>query len=197
MRVGRQHISWSVLATLGLLLMLPLVAVASEEAEGEHAGNPILEMVAKVVNFGVLAGTLVYFLRSPMASYLTNRKVQIRRDLVRAREMKEAATAQLTQIDEKMAALPAELEALRKAGAEEVVAEESRIRGAAEHERMRLLENTKRDLQLQLRIAERTLTRHAAELAIAVATDRAKQTITDQDQRRLVERYLGQVGGSV
>ena len=193
MRLGRRF-AWVSAVTLGLLLLLPLVAAASEAAaEGEH-GSPILQMVAKLVNFAILAGTLIYFLRAPMGTYLTDRKAQIRRDLVRAREMKESATAQLAQIDEKMAALPGELDALRKAGADEVSAEEARIRNAAEQERVRLLEQTKRDLQLQLRIAERDLTRHAADLAISVATDRAKKTITDQDQKRLVERYLGQVG---
>jgi F-type H+-transporting ATPase subunit b len=172
---------------------MPLAAAASEAAEGEH-GSPVLEMVAKLFNFAILAGTLVYFLRSPIATYLKDRKAQIRRDLVHAQETKETAAAQLVEIDKKLAALPAELDALREAGAEEVSAEEARIRAAAEQERIRLLENTKRDLQLQLRIAERDLTRHAADLAIAVATDRAKKTMTDQDQRRLVERYLGQVG---
>ncbi len=179
--------------TLGLILLMPLAAAASEAAEGEH-GSPVLEMVAKLFNFAILAGTLVYFLRSPIATYLKDRKAQIRRDLVHAQETKETAAAQLVEIDKKLAALPGELDALRKTGAEEVSAEEARIRGAAEQERIRLLENTKRDLQLQLRIAERDLTRHAADLAIAVATDRAKKTMTDQDQRRLVERYLAQVG---
>lgn len=178
---------------LGLALLVPALALASEAAEAEH-GSPMLELVAKLVNFGIMAGALVYFLRSPIAGYLRDRKAQIRRDLVNARETKEKAAAQLAQIEQKMAELPAELDALRKAGAEEVVAEEARIRTTAEQERTRLLAHTKRDLELQLKIAERELTRHAANLAVNIATDRAKKTITDQDQQRLVERYLGQVG---
>lgn len=193
MRLGRRF-AWIPAVALGLILLLPPVAVASEEGGHEEHGSPVIEMVAKLFNFAILAGTLIYFLRTPMASYLKDRKAQIRRDLVHARETKEAATVQLAEIDRKLAALPGELDALRKAGAEEVSAEEARIRQAAEQERVRLLEHTKRDLELQLKIAERELTKHAADLAIAVATDRSKKTITDQDQQRLVERYLGQVG---
>jgi len=42
-------------------------------------------------NFGLLAGTLVYFLRSPFAKYLADRGQQIRSDLVTAAEMKRTA----------------------------------------------------------------------------------------------------------
>ena len=41
-------------------------------------------MIAKLVNFSILVGTLVYFLRSPFNEYLSNRKTQIRSDLVKA-----------------------------------------------------------------------------------------------------------------
>ena len=47
---------------------------------------------------------------------------------------------------QKMAALPGELEALRKTGADEVAAEEARIRQAAEAERARLIEQSTREI---------------------------------------------------
>jgi F0F1-type ATP synthase membrane subunit b/b' len=107
--------------------------------------------------------------------------------------MRAAAAAEQAAIAEKMLSLPAELEALRKAGAEEVAAEESRIRKAAEAERERLLEVTRRDISTQLKLAERALMKQAADLAVAVASERVKTTITDADQIRLVDRYLVQV----
>jgi len=162
-------------------------------AEAEH-GNPILDMSAKLFNFALFAGTLVYFLRSPFKTYLSDRGTQIRGDLVKAADMKQAAAAQLATIDAKMAALPAELDALRRTGAEEVAAEEARMRQAAEAERQRLIENAKRDIDWQLRIAERDLKTHAAALAVDLATKRIKATITDADQARLVDRYVAQVG---
>jgi F0F1-type ATP synthase membrane subunit b/b' len=53
---------------------------------------------------------------------------------------------------------------------------------------------TRRDISVQLRFAERTLIRRAADLAVDVAAARVKTTITDADQIRLVDRYLLQVG---
>jgi F-type H+-transporting ATPase subunit b len=177
----------------------PAAAAAQHTSAGEHAaeaehGSPMVGMIAKLFNFALFAGTLVYFLRSPVATYLSDRGKQIRADLVKAADMKQSATEQLAKVDAKMAALPGELDALRASGAEEVAAEEARIRQAAEAERVRLIEQAKRDIDWQLRIAERDLKRHAAGLAVDLATKRVKATITDADQLRLVDRYVAQVG---
>ena len=39
-------------------------------------------MAAKAFNFAVLAGVLVYFLRTPLAEYLNGRISKVREDLV-------------------------------------------------------------------------------------------------------------------
>jgi F-type H+-transporting ATPase subunit b len=174
----------------------PEPAAAAEQAGGEKAEaheDSVLNMVARVVNFGLLAGTLVYFLRSPFAKYLTDRGQQIRSDLVTAAEMKRTAAAQIDEIDRRMKALPAELEALRAQGAQEIAAEEARIQAAAAAERDRLLEQSRREIEMQVKVAERELVNHAADLAVGVATERIKKNITDDDQQRLVDRYVQQL----
>src|SRR5918993_1168223 len=137
----------------------------SAAAEG---GSAVVEVGAKLLNFGILIGVLVYLLRAPIAGYLASRSSQIRQDLVTAAEMRAAATAQLAEIDKRMQALPAELEALKRQGAEDVKAE-------------------------QLRIAKRELTEQAAALAVGVAETRIRRTITPDDQMRLVDRYASQL----
>jgi F-type H+-transporting ATPase subunit b len=164
------------------------------EAETAHEeGHPTLDMVARLVNFAVLAGTLYYFLNSPLRGYLADRRTQIRADLVNAADMKQAAAAQIEEIDRKLKALPGEIDALRAQGAREIAAEEERIRTAAAAERDRLLEQARRDIDLQVKVAERDLVAHAADLAVGVAADRIKKNITDEDQKRLVDRYVGQL----
>ncbi len=113
-----------------------------------------------------------------------------------AAEMKQAAAAQIDEIDRKMKALPGELEALRKQGVEEIAAEEARIQAAAAAERDRLLEQARREIDLQVKVAERELVSHAADLAVGVATERIKKSITDEDQQRLVDRYVQQLGSA-
>lgn len=181
----------------GLIAALVLAAVAmtadvhAAAAEGEGGG--VMSMVAKLANFAILAGVLVYFLKAPIAAYLASRSTQIRQDLVAAAEMRATASAQLAEIEKKMQALPAELDALKQRGAEDVTAEKGRIAEAAAAERARLLEHTRREIESRLRVARRELTAHAADLAVKVARQRIQASITPEDQMRLVDRYATQL----
>jgi F-type H+-transporting ATPase subunit b len=153
----------------------------------------MLQTIAKLANFAILAGVLVYFLRGPIGVHLATRASTIRQDLVTASEMRAAATAQLTEIDQKLKTLPAELDALRAQGAQDVVAEQARIAQAAAVERERLIEQTRREIETRLRLARRELTAHAAQLAVTIAEARIRQSITPEDQLRLVDRYTAQL----
>jgi F-type H+-transporting ATPase subunit b len=166
--------------------------VEGEQAEAEHSEG-VVPVIARAFNFAVLAGVLYYFLGGPIAAYLASRSTQIRQDLVTAAEMRAAASAQLAQIEEKLKTLPAELDALRARGAEDVVAERERIARAAAAERDRLLAHTRREIDMQLRMARRALVEHGAQLAVDVARARIVQTITGEDQLRLVDRYVSQL----
>ena len=164
------------------------------EAQGEEAHEEgWLPTVAKIVNFAILAGVLVYFLKTPLVEYLGSRITKVREDLVAAASMRETASRQLAGIEAKLKALPAELEALKVRGAEEIAAERVRIREAADAERQRLLEHTRREIDMRLRVARRELVEHAADLAVAVASERIKRSITPDDQARLVDRFTSQL----
>lgn len=191
---------------LALVVAPPAWAVAQEHqpatpaadhapADGEHAEehSSLAGLLWPTANFIILAGGLWWFLKDPLAAYLRDRHASIRKDLVEAAQMKSAAAADLAEIDRKLAALPGEIEALRRRGAEEIAAEEQRIAAQATAERERLLEQARREIDLQVRLAKRELTAHATNLAVQVAGDRLRQTMTPDDQQRLVDRYLDQV----
>jgi F-type H+-transporting ATPase subunit b len=186
------------MAVLACLLAVPARAAQPEVSPAAAAGTEahgggIVDVIARAVNFAILVGTLFYFLRSPIRTYLAGRSGQIRSDLVNAAKMRQAAAAQIEEIDRKMKALPGELEALRAQGAEEIAAEEARIAAVAATERNRLLEQTRREIDVQIKIAERELVSHAADLAVGVAAERIKKNITDDDQKRLIDRYVQQL----
>ncbi|HZB26770.1 MAG TPA: ATP synthase F0 subunit B [Vicinamibacterales bacterium] len=169
----------------------PAHAAGTEE---EHHDEGILPTVARLLNFAILAGVLIYFLGGPIGSYLAARSSQIRQDLVTAAETRRTAASRLEDIQRQLAALPAELDAMRTRGAEDIAAEERRIASTAQAERERLLEQTRREIDMQLRVARRDLTEHAAQLAVDVARARITRTVTREDQLRLLDRYAAQVG---
>jgi F-type H+-transporting ATPase subunit b len=195
---------FALVALVAATLMLSAAALRAQEpaAHGE-AGSASHEAAAheesiwpflgKIFNFAVLAGVLVYYLRTPTASYLVSRKTQVRADLETAERMKTEAAAQITELDAKLKALPAEIEALKARGRAEIEGEEQRIRELAAAEKTRLLDQATREIEQQVRVAHRGLVEHAATLAVSAAETRIKQQITDADQARLVDRYLTQV----
>jgi F-type H+-transporting ATPase subunit b len=180
--------------------VFPITIVAQQSHEATTAsdkeephGQTLVQSIAKVVNFAILGGVLVYFLKTPIATYLATRSTQIRQDLVTAAELRSTATAQLADIERKLQALPTELEKLRRQGEQDVKAEQARITKAAADERERLIAQTHREIEARLRVAKRQLTEHAADLAIKIAEERIKRTITPDDQLRLVDRYAAQL----
>lgn len=162
------------------------------EAEETHEIS-LADFFWPVVNFSILCGTLYYLLKSPLTNYLQQRGENIRKDLVEAASIKNAASAQLAEIDRKLKALPGEIDALRARGKAEIASEEQRIAQQAAAERERLLEQARRDIDLQVRLAKRALTEHAADLAVQLAGERIASGLTEDDQARLVHRYLEQV----
>jgi F0F1-type ATP synthase membrane subunit b/b' len=172
-------------------------APAGKKASGEEheAGSGWGATIAKTVNFAILVSVLVYFLKTPITAYLTGRISKVREDLIAARQTRETAARQLAEIDAKLKALPLELETLKQRGAEDIVAERTRIEEAAEAERQRLLEHTRREIEMRLRIARRELLELTADRAMTVAREAIAHAITPDDQARLVDRYASQLQG--
>jgi F-type H+-transporting ATPase subunit b len=167
---------------------------AAEEAHAEHSiGDMIMGLGWPLANFAIFIGVLYYFFNKPLKDYLADRHATIRKDLVEAAELKSTATAQLQQIEQKLQALPGEITALRSRGADEITAEEQRIAAAAAADRERMLEQTRREIDLQVRLAKKEILEHAADLSVQLAADRIKKEVTPADQDRLVDRYLQQV----
>jgi len=169
-------------------------AAAEHGEAAEHGSEHVVrDTIARLLNFLILVGALTYFLKTPISNYLAGRSAQIREDLVTAAETRRTATAQLEAIQQKLGALPAELAALKTRGEEDVRAEQARIAQTAATERERVMEQTRREIDMRLRMARRELTEYAAQLAVAVAQERIARTITPDDQLRLVDRYATQL----
>src|SRR5262249_5690077 len=117
--------------------------------------------------------------------------------LVAASQTRETAARQLAEIDAKLKALPLEIETLKQRGAEDIVAERARIEEAAEAERQRLLDQTRREIDMRLRVARRELLELTANLAVGIARDRITTTITPADQAHLIDRYAAQLKGDL
>jgi F-type H+-transporting ATPase subunit b len=168
------------------------VAQAAEQGK-EATGGGWLAVIAKAFNFALLVAVLVYFLKAPLITYLNGRITGVRQDLVAAAETRDAASRQLVEIQTRLKALPAEIDALKRRGAEDIAAERVRIEQASETERQRLIQHTAREIEMKFRVARRELIEHAADRAVQLASERVRRSITADDQARLLDRYAAQL----
>ncbi len=160
----------------------------------EEAANPgWAPTIAKLINFAILAAVVVYFARGPLGDYLRTRSTTIRKDLVDSKALRADAEQQLAGVRQRLSLLPGELAEMKRRGEEELAAEKVRLAEATAHERRRLIDQTRREIELQSRLARRDLVQHSVELSMALARTRIQKDITSDDQARLIDRYATEV----
>lgn len=169
--------------------------VADEHAAEEAHGESPLAFASRLLNFAVLAGGLVYLLRRPLGEFLATKQTTISAELTEAARLGRDAEAQLASIDAQLAALPGELDTLRRRGAEEIAAEEVRIGEAAAAERDRLTAQMRREIDLAVRARRRELLELGAGLATDAARVQLERRLDPDAQLGLVDRYAMQLGG--
>jgi F0F1-type ATP synthase membrane subunit b/b' len=91
----------------------------------------------KFINLAIFVGLLIYLLKKPLSDTFKAKREQIRAELIKAEEEKQAAMAKLTETEAKLARLDSEKETVLSRAKEEAKAEEKRI-ADAKHELRKL-----------------------------------------------------------
>lgn len=171
-----------------LLLLLAVVASPAFAADGETASN-----LPKIINFTILAAILVLALRKPLGSYLEARAAQIREQLAEARANREEAARATEAAAQRTATLDEAVEAARHRIAEAATTEGRRIVTAAEEQAKRISAAAEAELSKEVRIAERRLATGAARAAVQIARARLRNTMSDEDHRRLLDSGIAEI----
>jgi len=178
-------------AAFTLAVLLPAVARASEEAGG-HESN----FFWHAANLALILGVIVYFARSPIQSFMADRRTSIEQNLEAAKRELESAEARLTECNARVNALDREIEEIR-----------GNVRAQAETERDRLLadaraaaDRIRRDAVIAVeqegRRAREDLREEAAEIAVRLASDLLKRQVADADRARLVDEFVASIESS-
>lgn len=177
-------------------MLLSNVAAASEAAEGAHEAITFMgDWLPRLVNFAIIAGVVVYFMRKPAQEFFKNRSAEIAKALQESKEARERAVAALADMERKIKDLEAET-------ARMVADAQSR----SEKDKLALIEEGRKvaqDVQLQvkqgidieLQKAKTTLAAEASLLSLDLAEGMVKQKIDGKDHERIVKEYISNVGG--
>ena len=171
-----------------LLLLLAVVASPAFAADEATASN-----LPKIINFTILATILALALRKPLGSYLEARASQIREQLAEARANREEAARAREAAAQRTATLDEAVEAARQRIAEAANTEGQRIVTAAEEQAKRISVAAEAELSKEVRLAERRLATGAARAAVEIARARLRNTMSDEDHRRLLDSGIREI----
>ena len=173
-------------------LALVLMAAAATAAEGAagHTGVPWYEILKQTVNFLILVGVLVYFLRKPLASFLKERTELLRKSIEEASRAREASVEKLAAVEARMDRLSGEIEELTRKMDGEAGEESRRLREAALAEIRRAQEQVQFAADQELRKARQELRKEASVLSAKAAEEILARTITPEDQDRMVRENI-------
>ena len=176
-------------------MLRPMTLASPDAAPEENEGEASHDLAYKIINFVILVGALGYLLRKPLRGFLAGRSEAIRKSLEEGRKALEASEAQLQAIENKLRNLEEEIARFKAASVQEMQAERERLRRAAEAETERILEFARSQIDSAARAARLELKAFAAEQAVALAEQRVRERLDEAGQRRLVERFVQEVGG--
>ncbi len=168
---------------------------AGAAEEGHEAMTFMGDWLPRIVNFAIIAGVVVYFMRKPVRDFFKNRSADIAKALQESKEARERAIAALVEMERKVKDLEVETNRL---------IEDARVRG--EKDKLALIEEgkkmvsdidtqVKQGVELEVQKAVTALQAEASMLAMDLAEKSIKEKINPKDHERIVKEYITKVGG--
>ena len=182
---------------LGLALLVAFPSLASEGAKGEEQGGIInlnMTLLVQMVNFLILIVLLQRFLYKPLTQFLATRADGIKRSLEEAKAAREAAAKAQQEYEARIAATRREAAALRESAVREVEEERQRLLKVSRDEAARLLTEAKAQIEQEVKRAKAELRAEVVGLSLGVAERLIGRSLTTDDDRRLAERVVQEIG---
>lgn len=195
-RIQKQKIIPIVAFALFSLAVASFVFASSGGGEGaEHAAPWWKDYIWKIINFLLLAVLLFKFAKKPMQNFFQKRTELIEKTLNEAKEAKAASLKALQEVETRLKAKDAEVEAIlaaaKKSGEQErdsIVAESDRLKA-------KIMEQAKTNIEYELKSAKEAIKAEAVELAMELAEKKLKEKLTKEEQEKLLEDSLTKIGG--
>ena len=189
-----------VVAPLAASLCVAAVAFAAEEGGAHHGGGvhiPWGEIIKQAINFLILAGVLVYFLRKPFSSFLKERSELLRKSIDDAAKARAEAAEKLAAVETRTAKLADEIAALNAKMDVEAAAEARKLQETAAVEISRIRAQSEFTGEQEVKKAREELRREASALSAHAAEELVRKTLSPEDQERLVRENLQKIEGIV
>ena len=152
----------------------------------------VMSRLLEGLNFLVVVALIVWFLARIMPKTLRARTERIQRELLQARSVTEDANRRLAGVEERLARLDTEIDAIKAQAQHDAVEKEKQMRAALEQEKQAILDSSTQEIAAAGSKAQSQLKRMTAELAIERA--KHKIAVSAEADRSLVETFLVDLG---
>ena len=174
--------------------MLPLAATESSDSGGSFLVTPNVGlMIWTLIAFGVTLWILWKLAFPRIGEALDRRQKAIEESIDTAERTKAEADALLQEYRERLTEAREQADEIvaraRRAG--ENLQSESKV--DAQRQREELMEQTRRDIEQETQRAIQEIRKEVADLTISATEKVTRKTLTDDDQRRLVEEALSEL----
>lgn len=184
---------WLACAIVSLLLVLPAVAGAAESG-GEHGGGGLISidksLIVQFVNFFILLFILQRLLYKPFLAKMQERTTAIKASLDQAQAARAEAVRQQEENEAKLRAAYTEAASIREQALKEAGEESRRHIESAQAQARRLVDDTKAQLDGEIRRAREELRREVSDLSVAVAEKLVRRSLREDDHRRIVTEAI-------
>ncbi len=152
----------------------------------------------KFVNLAIFIAALAYILtrKARLGEAFKARRESIKRELARAKQERDAALAKLKEVEERLSLLDAEVTTIKEQSRREVAEERERIARSTEAEIAKLSEQAQREIASAAKSARHQLRRFTAEQSVHLAEDILRREIQPEDDARLINREITDLGGA-
>ena len=155
---------------------------------GPHASY----LVYWFLNFVLVILFFVLLFRSSVPKMFRDRTQAIQKGIREAQAASAEAARRLSDIETRLAKLDTEIAEIRSSAESEAVAEEARIRQAAEEDKRKVMEGVETEITAIARNARRELKTYAATLAVDLASRQIR--VDDTTDKALLREFVGQLG---
>lgn len=161
-------------------------AATQEAAHGEEGGLEIW----KWANFLMLAGGLIYLIGKNAGPFFASRSAAIRKDLEESLRQSREAEATAADVDRRLAALEADIAALRVESQRELAVGEERMTRQSTEYIAKIQAQAEQEIASAAKYARADLKRYAAQLAVGLAEQKIRARMTDSTQDAMVESFV-------
>ena len=162
------------------------------------AANPLIQvipglMIWTIVAFAITLWVLKRYAFGPVQKLIDDRRDRIRQSIEEADRAREEARRLLEEHRALIGQAKGQAEEILAEARKVADAQRERLRGELEEDRQRRLDETERQIEQATAQALGEIRREVASLSLLAAEKITRKTLTDADQRRLIDEALSEI----